>query len=282
MTKEEKNQYIDANIEMLSNMITALKRIKNGEAEVTVLQELNIHQPTFRSYMYRKTLGYSGPDYTNNVDDDFKYMSLPTLSGAERLWMSIFKCNYSKMPPRIEKPIEAALMTLTHQEIKILRMRYWECMTYDNIAKILNLTKTRIHQIENKAIRKLRHPSRSSYLFYGELYHIKILTKRIENENEKQMAIIDQYNDAVKLNNVLKTKSNKPIIGEIKKETNIINNTAMSIRSKNILYRHGITTLEQLTNYTEEEFQRFRSVTSRTCDEVKYVMKLHDIQFKQG
>ena len=64
--------------------------------------------------------------------------------------------------------INQALSTLTDREHKILRMRFGldddRTHTLEEIGKRLGLTRERIRQIEAKAIRKMRHPSRSKAL----------------------------------------------------------------------------------------------------------------------
>ena len=61
--------------------------------------------------------------------------------------------------------IEEVLSTLTAREALVLRMRYGlddgEAKTLDQVAHSFNLTRERIRQIEAKALRKLRHPSRA-------------------------------------------------------------------------------------------------------------------------
>lgn len=80
----------------------------------------------------------------------------------------------------IESPIEAAtaeglreatleiLATLTPREAKVLRMRFGIEMntdhTLEEVGKQFDVTRERIRQIEAKALRKLRHPSRSDKL----------------------------------------------------------------------------------------------------------------------
>ena len=60
------------------------------------------------------------------------------------------------------------LDTLTPREAKVLRMRFGIEMntdhTLEEVGKQFDVTRERIRQIEAKALRKLRHPSRSDKL----------------------------------------------------------------------------------------------------------------------
>ena len=60
------------------------------------------------------------------------------------------------------------LDTLTPREAKVLRMRFGIEMntdhTLEEVGKQFDVTRERIRQIEAKALRKLRHPSRSEKL----------------------------------------------------------------------------------------------------------------------
>jgi len=60
------------------------------------------------------------------------------------------------------------LTTLTKREEKIIRLRFGfdddRARTLDEVATEFNVTRERIRQIEAKALRKLRHPSRSRKL----------------------------------------------------------------------------------------------------------------------
>ena len=80
----------------------------------------------------------------------------------------------------IDSPVEVAtedslhfatddiLGSLTAREAKVLRMRFGIGMntdhTLEEVGKQFDVTRERIRQIEAKALRKLRHPSRSSHL----------------------------------------------------------------------------------------------------------------------
>ena len=53
-------------------------------------------------------------------------------------------------------------MKLTHKESAIIRLRYGidvdDPLTYQKIAKIVGLGKTMVKQLEQRALKKLKHP----------------------------------------------------------------------------------------------------------------------------
>ena len=65
----------------------------------------------------------------------------------------------------LAEALKEILDTLTEREADVLRMRFGmhdgRNHTLEEVGKIFNVTRERIRQIENKAIRKLRHPSRA-------------------------------------------------------------------------------------------------------------------------
>ena len=65
----------------------------------------------------------------------------------------------------LKEALRTVLETLTPREAKVLRMRFGIDMntdhTLEEVGKQFDVTRERIRQIEAKALRKLRHPSRS-------------------------------------------------------------------------------------------------------------------------
>ena len=68
----------------------------------------------------------------------------------------------------LKEQLVDVLNTLTPREAKVLRLRYGlddgKARTLEEVGKEFNVTRERIRQIEAKALRKLRHPSRSKKL----------------------------------------------------------------------------------------------------------------------
>ena len=68
----------------------------------------------------------------------------------------------------LKEQLEEVLGTLTEREQKVLTLRFGledgRARTLEEVGKEFNVTRERIRQIEEKALRKLRHPSRSRKL----------------------------------------------------------------------------------------------------------------------
>ena len=68
----------------------------------------------------------------------------------------------------LKEELEEVLKTLTDREAKVLKMRFGledgRMRTLEEVGRDFNVTRERIRQIEAKALRKLRHPSRSKRL----------------------------------------------------------------------------------------------------------------------
>ena len=67
----------------------------------------------------------------------------------------------------LREQLNDIMKTLTPREAKVLRLRFGlddgKARTLEEVGKTFHVTRERIRQIEAKALRKLRHPSRSKY-----------------------------------------------------------------------------------------------------------------------
>ncbi|MDO5037096.1 MAG: RNA polymerase sigma factor RpoD [Tissierellia bacterium] len=68
----------------------------------------------------------------------------------------------------LKEQLDDVLMTLTEREKEVLTLRFGlidgRARTLEEVGKVFDVTRERIRQIEAKALRKLRHPSRSKKL----------------------------------------------------------------------------------------------------------------------
>ena len=68
----------------------------------------------------------------------------------------------------LKEQLDEVMSTLTPREAKVLRLRFGlddgKARTLEEVGREFNVTRERIRQIEAKALRKLRHPSRSKKL----------------------------------------------------------------------------------------------------------------------
>jgi RNA polymerase primary sigma factor len=68
----------------------------------------------------------------------------------------------------LKEQIDKVLDELTEREKKVLQLRFGlrdgRARTLEEVGREFNVTRERIRQIEGKALRKLRHPSRSRKL----------------------------------------------------------------------------------------------------------------------
>lgn len=95
--------------------------------------------------------------------------------------------------------LEEVLKTLTEREQDVLDKRYRNYMSLGAVGKEYGLTLERIRQIEAKALRKLRHPSRMKFIRLGltglERYSE---LRMLEEEIEEKRKICVQLDDEIK------------------------------------------------------------------------------------
>lgn len=56
----------------------------------------------------------------------------------------------------IKRLVTESLELLTNRELLVIKMRFWEDLTLEEVAEKLAITRERVRQIEGKALRRLR------------------------------------------------------------------------------------------------------------------------------
>lgn len=133
-------------------------------------QQASVYNPDGATYRGEKMPSYSKDDvYSNSTQVDHATNAELRL-GNHELDDPIEKTQQKIDLERLKKVIRAKVEQLTRIETIVLNLRYWQDMTLDQIGKAVNLSVERIRQIEAKALRKLRHPSRNLKQFVDPEY----------------------------------------------------------------------------------------------------------------
>ena len=126
-------------------------RAKNGEWRAVTLAICNAlgSEP---SELFPEHLDHEIP--TNRIES---FVEHAQLSGGAALQLGPGEeCQQVEM----EQTIDEVLGTLTDRERSILKARFWEGKTLEETGSEHNVGRQRARQIEAKALRKLRHPTR--------------------------------------------------------------------------------------------------------------------------
>ncbi|MFA0963782.1 RNA polymerase sigma factor RpoD/SigA [Roseivirga sp. BDSF3-8] len=117
---------------------------------------------------------------TNEVVDTMKIsgrhvsMDAPFVQGEENSLLDVLENDTEETPDNelmndsLRKEVQRALSTLTQREADVITLYFGlngeHSMTLEEIGEKFNLTRERVRQIKEKAIRRLRHTSRSKAL----------------------------------------------------------------------------------------------------------------------
>ena len=153
------------------HMVETINRLKRTQRQLTL--ELN-REPTEEQLAEKMGLT------VEKVREIFKIaqdpLSLETPVGEEEdSHLGDFIKDISNLTPEeyainevLKDEINDVLNTLTEREGQVLKLRFGledgTCRTLEEVGNIFGVTRERIRQIEAKALRKLRHPSRSRKL----------------------------------------------------------------------------------------------------------------------
>ena len=157
-----------------------------------------------------------------------------------------FNADMTVVGERLEKMLD----TLLPREKEILHIRWQNRFSCQTVAEMYNLTRTRIAQIENKALRKLRHPTRWHFIKDGvDIKAEKIKALELAKAEKEQKMQDFQFEK----------------IG--------IEHLDFSVRAFNCLSRAGYRTLKDLLLATDEELRKIRNAGPHTVNEVKEKIK---------
>lgn len=98
---------------------------------------------------------------------------------------------YSLMRDALEEQLD----TLLPREALILRLRFFDELTLKQIGEICKVTPERIREIEAKALRKLRYPSRAKKLYPYLPEENQIYQSMLEEQDKQDVIRLKEYED---------------------------------------------------------------------------------------
>ena len=153
------------------HMVETINKLARVQRQLT--QELN-REPTEEELA--KKLGITEEKVREVIKIKQEPVSLETPIGEEEdSHLGDFVPDERTMSPEdyataelLKEELDNVLLTLTDREEKVLKLRFGledgQCRTLEEVGQIFGVTRERIRQIEAKALRKMRHPSRSKKL----------------------------------------------------------------------------------------------------------------------
>jgi len=225
----------------------------------------------------KKELNFTPPTKTdeNSMDEctcEYKF--------AERIYCQVFGGESSNGDMYVGGILEA-LGTLGAREEKVLEYLYRDGCTFREVGEKFNITANRIRQIETKALRKLRHPSR-----LGEVSVSNIIEKK-DRIIEDRENIIQRQNDSI--NNlsaqIESFLQGNPIDQEAYKtamtQNLSIEEMGLSVRAYNCLKRVGVNFIEDLLLRFESEndLMKVRNLGRKQIEEI--ILKMYKLGFTE-
>lgn len=129
--------------------------LKNAFAEATGYRTQKGRQEPLNNYLSLDT------PLTDDADSDDLMDVVADPAGLQ--WRESLE--ESMWRKQLQEAVGAALSTVPEQYREILRLRYWEDMTLEDVGDLRGISKERVRQMENKGIRILRQPKTASQLY---------------------------------------------------------------------------------------------------------------------
>ncbi len=153
------------------HMVETINKLKRTQRQLTL--ELN-REPTEEELADKMGLPVDKVREIIKIDVDPISLEKPTREDEDSCVADFIKDESSMGPEeyainsKLKDEIAEVLLTLTEREEQVLRLRFGledgTCRTLEEVGNMFGVTRERIRQIEEKALRKLRHPSRSKKL----------------------------------------------------------------------------------------------------------------------
>lgn len=240
-----------------------------GKAMTTICQEHGIDYLNLRKILSLSSFQNIYIDKVITADE----IELPEMDPWEKLFRAVFGIN--KLEP-IELPVDIKESTqyvmnqcLTDREQKILNARFGFIEEFDgdptpmileDVGEKMSVTRNRIRQIEAKAIRKLRHPSRAKILRDGLIKFKEteaIKEAEIEMEKAEAKKRVEEFKK--QLEERRQNVDGMSELVEVLKEDKL-DALNLPVRAYNAIRRTGRNTVYDVVTTPDSELVRIRNL----------------------
>ena len=235
-------------------------------------------------YVFKKLNEIYGDitDKDYDVPNEYPMNLIRIIQGTDEIFMTD-----PKTIEKIEKNLEYVYDNtgLTQNEASVIRLRLKKHLSLDETAKILDVTKERIRQIEAKAIRKLKVPKRKDLIFVPHKLYDEVMTK-VESYEKRNRELSNQISKTIeRIEYLSKALEGVDVKATVEVEeyhlSKPISELNLSIRSYNACKRSGINTVADLTAKTEKSMLEIRCLGQKGLIEIKNALLNLGLDFKK-
>lgn len=242
---------------------------------------MTIYSKTYRKSF--KTLE-EARTYLNELKESRKYIVRKDFEYPQDLIYEIFRddedIDIVYIEQNFDENFEYILNTLSEREVLVLDGYYRKGYVLESLSFQLDVTRERVRQILMKALRKIKHPSRRSYLKYG------VKVKRLQSGvKELEEELTRLYNEKISIIKELNIK----IAGFEEEQKRISDNVLfkeigeldLTVRTYNCLNRARLKTIGDIVKKTEDDMKKIRNLGKKSLKEIREKLYQFNLDFKK-
>ena len=211
------------------------------------------------------------------------------ITGYKNLILAVFRGSLDDLLPIRQEDVDVvnkALNELSQRERDVIFRRFgvrgFQKSTLKAIGVEFGLSQERIRQIELKALRKSRHPSRLGWkiFFHSQLRQrvddLSKIDSELRRELEKLFKRLSQLESDVKSEEYIAIHYD---FNTRKILASSIDEYEFSVRARNCLINEGVKTIRDIVVQTEQQIRATKNMGQGTFTEIRDFLSAHGLNF---
>lgn len=187
------------------------------------------------------------------------------------LILAISDCGMKDLPMEISRDtysgLEHVLTTLSPREERVLEMRYKDNMTRSEIGEEFCISDSRVAQVEHRALRKVRHPTRYTFIKHGLMGWMK---KQCEAEYQRGLIEGKKIGYKQCQQDIERGKTTEGFDVEILGIR--FDEMGLSVRSANCMIAKGYETVGDIIALRDDQITEIRNFGQKSIAEVAFAL----------